>query len=309
MNKKIIKIVFTNLFLILFFVFVIEAYIYNVEVKYINNSFCMPDYSFKDSIESAENFSRNFFHTEYKKPPLWIMGCSYAWGYMLEKEKSFPEKLSTYTKRPVYNWSFCGIGPTEALIRLFTDKNDKFLPPRPPEYVIYVYMFNHLSRYPSNGNLLYVLREFNIIDGKNTVFDRLFFTKAVRQRIFRNNIEYKNNHTENLKQFMQKIIFAMKKEVNKRFPKTKFVILLYNDSGKDFKDGHNVPDFEYEVLNSKEYWSEYEKNGFIVISTKDLTGREMDLQDRIPEDKTITPHPTEKVWDEIIPKLQKRLNL
>ena len=311
MKKKIFKIVLVNIALILFFVFVVETYIYNVEVKYIKHPFYLPNYSFKDCIDSAENYSRNFFHTEYKKPPLWIMGCSYAWGYLLEAKESFPEKLSTYTKRPVYNWAFCGIGPAEVLIRLFTDKNDKFLPQEPPEYVIYVYMYNHVNRYPNNDNLLYALKELNVIEGKNTIFDKLFFIQAIKQRIFNKNIVSGHDSAEKHKQFMKKIFFALKDEVHKKFPETKFVILLYNDTDNDLKDGHeSMVDFAYETLNSEKYWEEYEKNGFIVISTKELIGREMNLlQDRIPNDTAETPHPTAEVWDKIIPELQKKLNL
>ena len=249
----------------------------------------IPSYSLKDCVIDAENTGRNIYNENYPKAPIWLLGCSYAWGYLLDNDKTFGAKISELTKRPVYNWSYPGIGPAEELMRIYTEKNNKYLPRTAPECAIYIYMYNHFSRYPRDYNTIFILKQFGVLDEKNTPFDRLYLTKCIRQGFFNRNIENDNAK----KEFMKKVFFAMKNEIIKKYPQTKFVILLYNDTNTDFNDGHTqMGDNEYDLLNSKEYWQEYKDNDIEVISTKDLIGREMDRkEDRVAEDTAATPHP------------------
>jgi len=302
MNKKLFIVLIINILSILIIIFLFEFIIYNFILHKDNNELRFPDYSLEECIDSAEN-NRNFYHEEYTKPPIWLMGCSYAWGYLLDKEKSFGEKISKLTKRPVYNWSWTGIGPSEALIRLYTNKNDKYLPKNPPEYIIYIYMYNHLGRIPCNYNILYALKELNVIDEKNGILDKLFFFRMIRQYIF--------NNSYNAEEFMSKIFTAMINETRKKYPNSKFVILIYNDTDKDFNDGHiPINKEEYILLTTDDYWKKFKDKGVIVIKTKDLIGREMDrIEDRIPNDDAATPHPTSEVWDLIVPKLVEKLSI
>lgn len=305
-NRKFL-IIFANILITFIFVLMIEFFIYNFVFLGGKEKFKFPDYTIEGCIDSAQNY-RNFFHEEYKNKPIWLMGCSYAYGYLLSKEQSLGEKLSKKTKRPVYNWAWCGIGPAEALIRLYTNKNDEFLPKIPPEYVIYVYSYNQVSRYPRNYNILYSLKEFKVLDEKNSIFDKLYMFRVIKQGLFNKTIDASNIKKQ---QFMKKIFFEMKKQINRIYPETKFIILIYNDTKKDFNDGHlQVDGFEYEIMNSKEYWKEFQDNGFNVIWTKDLIGREMNkIGDRIKNDKATTPHPTSEAWDLIVPELVKNLSL
>ena len=302
MNKKRIIIFVINLLSVLLILFLFEFVIYNFILYEGKNKLRFPDYSLIGCIDSAEN-QRNFYHEEYTKPPIWLMGCSYAWGYLLDDDKTFAEKISNLTKRPVYNWSWCGIGPAEALIRLYTHKNDEFIPKKPPEYVIYIYMYNHPARHPCNYNILYALKEFNVIDEKNTVFDRLYFIRSIRQNLF--------NKYHDYDKFMKQIFRAMIKETKKKYPDSKFVILIYSDTDKDVKDGHPpLVKEDYDMLNSDEFWEETKKDGAIIIKTKDLIGRDMDRpEDRVQNDKSATPHPSSEAWDLIVPKLAEKLSM
>ena len=302
MNRKIFIILAINILSIFLIIFLFEFTIYNFILYEGKNKIRFPDYSLIGCIDSAEN-QRNFYHEEYTKPPVWLMGCSYAWGYLLDNDKTFAEKISNLTKRPVYNWSWCGIGPAEALIRLYTNKNDKYLPKTPPEYIIYIYMYNHTARHPCNYNILYALKEFGVIDEKNTIFDRLYFFRSIRQNIF--------NKYHDYDKFMKQMFRAMIKETKKRYPDSKFVILIYSDTDKDVKDGHSpLVKEDYDMLNSDEFWEETKNDGAIIIKTKDLIGRDMDRpEDRVPNDTSATPHPTSEAWDLIVPELAKKLSM
>lgn len=302
MNRKIFIILAINILSIFLIIFLFEFTIYNFILYEGKNKLRLPDYSLIGCIDSAEN-QRNFYHEEYTKPPVWLMGCSYAWGYLLENDETFSEKISNLTKRPVYNWSWCGIGPAEALIRLYTNKNDKFLPKTPPEYIIYIYMYNHPARHPCNFNILYALKELRVLDEKNTIFDRLYFLRSIRQNIF--------NKYHDYDKFMKQMFRAMIKETKKRYPDSKFIILIYNDTDKDVKDGHPpLVKEDYDMLNSNEFWEETKNDGAIIIKTKDLIGRDMDrTEDRVPNDTSATPHPTSAAWDLIVPKLVEKLSM
>ena len=114
-----------------------------------------------------------------------------------------------------------------------------------------------------------------------------------------------------------KVYKAIIQETKKLYPDSKFVFLIYCDKNEDIVqiESWNVPqkeiNEEFEILYSDKFKKDIENLGATVITTEELIGRKMDKEeDRIP--KSIDenyPHPSEKAWDKIVPKLVQRLNL
>ena len=108
----------------------------------------------------------------------------------------------------------------------------------------------------------------------------------------------------------------MKKQCDKLFPGSKFVVLLYSDVNKDLCEellspGEDSINRQFEILYSDDFRKNLEKIGITVISTEELIGRKMDREeDRVPSSIDPNhPHPSASAWDEIVPALVKRLNL
>ena len=111
----------------------------------------------------------------------------------------------------------------------------------------------------------------------------------------------------------------IKKEGEKRFPKCKFIFLIYSDINNDLckiisgENNENKDKIKkmFEIMYSKDFKKKLEDIGYTVITTEELIGRKMNKpEDRNP--KTIDPnypHPSSKAWDEVIPKLIQELNL
>ena len=91
MNRKIFIIFAINILLICLILFLFEFVIYNFILYEGKNKLRLPDYSLIGCIDTAEN-QRNFYHEEYTKPPIWLMGCSYAGVICLKMTKHFPKK-------------------------------------------------------------------------------------------------------------------------------------------------------------------------------------------------------------------------
>ena len=80
----------------------------------------------------------------YTNMPVILFGCSYGWGVELNDNQTFQYKLSELTKRPVYNKSITGWGVQHMLYHL--RQKDFYSTVPKPEYVIYLYITDHISR-------------------------------------------------------------------------------------------------------------------------------------------------------------------
>ena len=332
MNSKIVKIILINALIFILIFFVAEYICY--KSIFVSGLLDIPDYKKLDKVEKEyivdnhlytnyeqpnsknrltfENDGRSLVGKDYKKSPILLLGCSYTYGLGLTKEETFGYQLSQYTKRPVLNWGWKTEGADYSLLQLKQKENIDKLSKNPPQYVIYTYMYDHLDRLISKNRQYrwYYLRKYGIIDTqKYTSFDNLYTVLAFKNKIFENSL-YKGNIYENLLDFDINIIKAMKKETQKLAPDSKFVILIYSDNYDVMKENKKaVPFEEYNTLNSPK-WKELEKEGFIVISTKELLGREMNKEsDIIKDDYTLTLHPSAEIWHQIVIKLSKKLDL
>lgn len=99
------------------------------------------DYKVIEDIVKPRVYPSN---TKTSKRPIITIGCSYTEGVGLEENQTFAYKLNKYTGRTTYN---CGIGGSglELVYRQLSDDNFKNNIPD-AEYVIYTFLYNHLSR-------------------------------------------------------------------------------------------------------------------------------------------------------------------
>ena len=84
-----------------------------------------------------------------------------------------------------------------------------------------------------------------------------------------------------------------KQEFDKHWNNYKFIILLYDES-----------EYSNYIMTDKMKTDDLKKNGFIIISTKDLIGRYLDKPKDKIEDKF---HPSSYAWSLIAPKLADKI--
>lgn len=121
-----------------------------------------------------------------------------------------------------------------------------------------------------------------------------FYLKKMIEKIKMYNIENKKYNDENW-QFVLMHFLTLQEEIHKRWQNTKLVVLFYDQ----FEDD-NIKVFDEKLI------AELQKNGIIVVRTKDLTGKYLTEGYFISENDI---HPNEKAWDEVVPKLVVKMKL
>lgn len=240
----------------------------------------------------------------YKKKPIIFFGCSYAYGYTLKDNQILSYKISKLSKRPVYNRSACGWGIQHMLYQL--RRNDFYEEVKEPEYIIYIYIPDHLSRLflfvmntPSSYNDIYL--RYENINGeikqakqKNMSFSGFSSLKEYKnmqaKKKERSASDFDNNFN-----LMKALFMESKNEAKKRYPNAKFVIFKYINQYND-------------SYTNTTRWNELKKDGFIIFDQKELTGEYLS-QDQYVFKPVVDLHPSEKAWDIIAPKLVKKLKL
>lgn len=232
---------------------------------------------------------------DYKKKPILLMGCSFAWGYDLDEKDTLGFKLSKQTQRPLYNRAYqFWWGLQTMYYQSLLEDFYKEVPE--PEYVIYVFMDDHAGRALSSviepfyqyPHLRYVINKDKLEREKFAFVYNLFFFKKIARIIA--NRHYDENHLR----IINKFFIETKKEFDKHWKNYKFVILLY-DTGESSDN----------IVNGAKI-KELNEQGFIVLSTKDLLGRYLNQKEDVIWDDC---HPSAKVWTELTPKIIKRLNI
>ncbi len=233
-----------------------------------------------------------------KQKSVIIFGCSFAYGLHLKPNQTFDYKLSKMVTRPVYNRSMFGWGVQHMLYQF---KNEHFYQEvKPPEYVIYVYISNHINRLYYNlmqpVDSVEYLRYFKYKTSLEQYKLNFFNTSSLYS--FLNNlyvdkvIAKEENYDKNF-DFLKMHFLESQKLMKKHYPKAKMVVLLYPSGDPNDK-----------MLKSSR-WKELEKEKIIILDANTLTGTSLDLNMyRLPDG-----HPNPKAWDIITPALVKKLNL
>lgn len=328
---KIIKIIFFNISLILLLILFLEFLVVNISKDENENRFLniyIPSYSQYTYPVSYLEKPRFFY--EYrgkdKKPPIMLLGCSYAYGHGLRYKQTFAAKLSKIMKRDIYNLAEIGNGPTEILIALdyskhFYDIKDA------PEYIIYVYMYHHPDRIKFNFSKVSYLQENGILLKKqHFILNKLYIYKNfLKHKLELKTVKAKDESWKY--EYIKESIIKMQEKIKKRYPQSKFVVLVYSDYERflnqnilkykgliDSEDYKNCNEEEvmkpvnYDILHSDRFWNELKKQGIKVIKTEDLLGRTMNKkEERLNPDFAITVHPSEYAWDELAVLISKEL--
>ncbi len=243
---------------------------------------------------------------EYKKPPIIIFGGSYAWGARLYEDQTFHYKLSELMQRPVYNRAISGWGVQHMLYQL--ERDDFYEDVPKPEYVIYLYISNHISRMHKYNFIYKYSRKYSYNYLKyNLIADKLIeekkpqhipYLRIYEQFILRYFAKINENNSKKSFDIFEKHLLACKEQMDKHWGENnvKF-ILLYYDSQDCFND--------FPSILNEENIKKLSNDGITVIKTSDLTDIALDenywLDDR-------DPHPHEKAWELITPLFVEYLN-
>lgn len=268
------------------------------------------DYS-PHSIQKLRKISAQKFEKDDNKKSLIIFGCSFAKGALLRDEQTISYKLSNLTKRTVYSYAVCASGIQHMLYIL--QKSNIFEQIKtPPEYVIYIYIPDHITRLYMNiftdpiginGCAPIYYMKNGELKLRKSLPDFLYKTFIIKKLIYIHDYANLEKITEAEKNdfkysnvLMNKIFIESKKLINNKYPNCKFVLLCYDqDSDKEYWDNNNV----------KKQLKELEENGFIILNTRDLAKRYFNINDTV-EDKY---HPNEAVWDILGKQIIQKLNL
>ncbi len=310
--KKTILFIGINLFLIFIVLLITELIIWNHENTFLRSLNVFPpsiqrlkfhpgikNFSFNPNLfpNPNEGWGRAPEGLQYNKKPIVIFGCSYAYGYNLEKEQTLSYKLANLAKQPVYNRAWTGWSVQHMLYQTRLEKFYEQI--QEPEYVIYVYLNDHLRRLylmsfaawnilADEQNLRYKEKDGNLIQIQNNnpilrQIKRLYLTNELH-RIYVEKYILKDK--QKCYDFALKHFVESKNEMQKHWENTKYIVLFYNDTS-----------------DNKVFKTNLEKNGFIIIDSSDLTN------ENLKDSKYMMPneHPTEAAWDLITPKLIEKL--
>ncbi len=325
MNRNKLLLVFIVNLILFFIVYsAIEYFVYTSECSVYKKKnseaslkiYPMPKFSL---INPMDNTSIDYFKTEellqgsrkpvgleFDKKPVVLFGCSYTYGENLKSNEIFSYKLSKYAKLPVYNYGFNAFGIQHMMYILGLKDFKKHIKSE-PAYVVYTFIPDHIRRLYlkvyGERNFGPYLRYYLDGEGNLQEYPRFYAPLSysyIGKKILMNSKDLKMCDVQNGNNddfiFMKKHFERSKNQLEKMYPNTKFVILVYEDDNW-------YPNSWY--LNTKR-WDELEKEGFIVIKTSELVGRRFNK----PEDFTYDSfHPSAKAWDLIVPKLAKRLDL
>ncbi len=308
--KKILKIITVCLVVLTFVLFTAEVFVWRIE-----NQELQKDINFNDSVKEVgfhsgikkinyefENlglkngWGRTPEGLVYKrKKPIVLFGCSYAYGYGLSPKQTFAHKLSVRSRRSVYNRSFTSFSLQHFLAQAKSKALYEKIPQ--PEYVIYVYMHDHLRRL-----YLYSFAQWNILNEefdlrykeKNGELEEItnsnFLLNQIK-RLYIANMLYHwyvekavINNPKQSYDFALKHFIAAKNEMSKHWKKSKFAVLIYDD---------------FELCS--DFKAQLEQNGFKVVDVRGLADNSKYML------KSNTPN--EDAWNKIVPKVIKELKL
>lgn len=267
--------------------------------------------------ESRKDFcgeERRIFGDQYinrGKNPIVVFGCSYAYGHGLKKSESFPYLLSDLTKRPVYNFAECGMDALRNfnwLIPFFKDSDEKYLNSiKNSDYVIYVYMFDHINRFFLTQNLIKYYDDIFETSKIERLINKFYLIRFIKSKLKQKEIMDNYPFADKSSILLKKVMLFCYRQYKTYFPNSKLIIVIFDE-----KMHHNLPftKFTADNMNSK-IWKELEEetNGDIkAVHTKDLVGFSFGNDYRLKADIDDI-HPNDKAWKLFTPLLVKKIML
>ena len=261
--------------------------------------------SFKEIYDIEKSQFRPVMNENSNENSIIIFGCSYAYGYIFENEKTLSYIMSKYSKRPIYNRSMNGWGIQHMLYQLKEDKN-MYNEITKPKYVFYVLMndSSHFLRlfhssfpdiFDSQFYLTYKSYKGDLKEKKPlfNIYIDFMLTKHLYNSFIRNKIDYDFyiNPDENEKLFDFFVLhFKVANNLIKKNwgNETKFIILTFENTQKQYWE-NKLKKLEIDVIDIAE-----------IIEDNNLTDFKKGYFE--PE---IYGHPNEKLWEKLVPKLKK----
>lgn len=292
------KILIFNLVILIFIFCFAEFLAYKQACLYFENP---PQYSLKKENYSLENLKNNMrapFGLEYKKAPVLIYGCSYAYGFALDDAETLGYKLSKLTKRPVYNFAVSSKGLQDTLYLL---RHDEKVTPE-PQYVFYVFINDHLRRMYVNCNkidnikyLKYKNKNGKLVEDVNKFefSERFYITRAVKNAFYYLLKKPLENQIYNLAKLY---LISVKEEINQKYPNAKFIVIDYENGGSSFLTYSRKKDLE--------------KNGIEVISLNKVFHNKLKSDKfRNAVQKDMFRHPNGDAWSLVVDYIVQEYNL
>lgn len=237
----------------------------------------------------------------YKKNPIVTLGCSYVYGHGLDKTETLPYLLSNLSERPVYNLSYCGgdgLGGFDVLANSEIDKTNI----KNADYYVYVYMYDHFSRY---------LQTYVLMNYYDELFEPKFFERKLAEitvfryvfSAFRQYFILKNAPDGASEKYFKNIFKLICKKIQNYSPHAKLIVVIYDE-----KLPENVVEFaeNIEIMKNDELWQAIEEeNDCVVVHSEDLVGFKFDKNYKLKKD--ISPfHPNAQAWTVFAPKFKEK---
>ena len=242
--------------------------------------------SFNQSIEKI-------LYVKFREPiniksnlaPIYLFGCSFAYGDYLNDNETFGAYLAKITNRPVYNFGFHGWGIQHVLLLL---EHYDFSKIKTPKYIIYIYMDDHIRRMYSKyfegfddaSYFRYLYKNGEFIPDESNGLTLYLYRKIHCYKNYKTATNPKNNE-KNFNLF-KKYIEKINDLIKEKFPDSKFII------------------FVYEEVWNKQDWQSVEKMGIKVVR------KEEDLGNEIEEYRLGDSHPSAKAWEHYTPIFIKK---
>lgn len=242
---------------------------------------------------------------EYTKNPILVFGCSYAYGSGLKQEETFPYLLSELTQRPVLNFSRCSKHLLYSIDQFYDYNKDlsaKKMPLPNPDYVIYIYMHDHINRYLRIAN---IYEYYDILfPNQLSIITKIpltrFICSCIQVRKIVKGIPYKDNSDA----FLKQLILNSHKKIKELAPNAEFIIILYDQKIADMYKPIKIK-FDSDRMHSN-IWDELEEeDGITVVHTKDVVGFSFDRNYKLKKD-IADWHPNAKAWALLTPLFAKK---
>ncbi len=288
------KIILINIFIVIIFLITGEVICY---YKDTNEFEKRPSYTLNKKEYEVKELKKNMRKPsglEYKKRPILIYGCSYAYGFGLKEEETFGYQLSKYTKRPVYNFGLSSKGLQDALYLL---KNDEKVTPE-PEYIFYIFINDHVRRMFVNCNKIDNTKYLRYFVKDGQLREEIISDNFYLLRNLKNSLYYllKDMNREKIFNLVKIYLINIRDEAKLKYPSAKFIVIDYGNS-------------QYNYF-SESRLQELEREGIKIISlNKIFKGKLRMNKYRNSEKDDVFRHPNGNAWEITVKYLKKRYKL
>lgn len=231
--------------------------------------------------------------------PITIFGGSFAFGHYLTQQQNFAYKLAEQLNRPVYNRAIAGLGINNMLYQITSSKFYRVVPPS--DLVFYVMIDDHYRRsmikafhpvehyesahykYNPKKDKMEITNFIPVIEQ----LEKLYIVKLFRNYYVQNYLKDVKNADKITEDMLIRFIKSREKLEKRWGNKIDFVVVFYQ-----------------EISFSSLLKEKLEKNGFIVVSTDELTKEDLNNEFYKQQDNG---HPTEEAWNLLTPLIIQKL--